>query len=570
MITYPAGPITPHGAYYKSTGRYPTVHLRSYDESTEFWLMGGESIPNPDAPEVVQIAKGGIKNLIAPWRIIGQKGATEDGETFIDALGDPAEIDLTVIARARDPRRLRALVRDLFGSIDRKRTSRLTVIDATGVSWWADVRWNKTPAEPYNWGESRTHTVTLRLRIDSGFWQSDPDISGWGFQYQSSTDDFNYVTDDIAQDANAPWDVQYFGGEGGKVATKDGNLYWRTDIHNPLFDSGRSALMRYTGGTSFDDNMVVEMQLADTVNGVNILEQPYNAMWARLDNEAVNWETDGVRCKIDINSVTVSSFYAGNEIVLGTKSLIVLPQHGDVWRMICGTDDDPDVIRITRNNLDILTVTDSAYGSSHRGEYFRSGGLELHAGPTVLVAAIPAPVASFTVSSNNTTVQGNQIQCVNIGDQPMYRDYTFVGPGTAKIAVKPGSEDYIEFGPLLDGQVVYIRTDPRKPTIVDLTSTPPSPQQLNDYQQAVKDFTDFASGGNTSPLLQEIQSWFGIQPPQGNLYSLLKGRFARDSAIPPAPTTGVPQPYFVDASIVGGNAASKLISMGTPLRSYPL
>ena len=88
--------------------------------------------------------------------------------------------------------------------------------------------------------------------------------------------------------------------------------------------------------------------------------------------------------------------------------------------------------------------------------------------------------------------------------------------------------------------------------------------------QAVKDFLDFATGGNAPPLMHALASQFGIQPPQGNLYSLLKGRFGTESAIPAAPVSGEPQPYYLDASITDGNADSQLISTGIPLRRYPL
>lgn len=340
--SYPAGPITPHGQYYKTKKRYPTVHLQSHDETCEFYLLGGESIPWPTEPECVRLTKNGIKGLIAPWRVIGQKGATEDGETFVDSLYDPAEPELAVMARGRDPHHLQTVTKHLVDSLDTKRTSRLTVTGGDEQVWFSDVRWGKTPLEPFTWGDARYQRMLLRLRIDSAFWRADADVA---------------------------------------------------------------------------------------------------------------------------------------------------------------------------------------------------------------------------------TLSGGGFQCVNIGDQPMYRDYVCIGPGMFHIASEPGSDDMVTFGPLLNGQVVYLRTDPRKTTLVELTAAPSSPQDLTAFQQAVKEFIDFASGGNAPPLLQSILSLFGIQPPQGNLYSLLQGRFGSAAAIAPAPVSGDPAPVHVAASVTGGGS---LISTGVPLRKYPL
>jgi hypothetical protein len=103
---------------------------------------------------------------------------------------------------------------------------------------------------------------------------------------------------------------------------------------------------------------------------------------------------------------------------------------------------------------------------------------------------------------------------------------------------------------------------------VDLTVVPPSPQELKFWQQAMKDFVSFASGNNASPLAEELLSKFGIKPPQGNMYSLLNGRFAEP--IPPKPVAGSVQEHEVLVEIVDGNADSRIVAAGTPLRRWPL
>ena len=131
----------------------------------------------------------------------------------------------------------------------------------------------------------------------------------------------------------------------------------------------------------------------------------------------------------------------------------------------------------------------------------------------------------------------------------------------------------VEFGPLLTNQVVHIDTSRQSPKVKDLTSVPPTPQELNAWQQALKDFIDWANANNVPPLLQQIESAFGIVPPQGNLLSLLKGRWNKDSAIP-AKSPGTPDSlvpsHFVKVSIEGGNADSKILVSGTPLRRVPV
>jgi len=78
-------------------------------------------------------------------------------------------------------------------------------------------------------------------------------------------------------------------------------------------------------------------------------------------------------------------------------------------------------------------------------------------------------------------------------------------------------------------------------------------------------------------LLQIVQSIFGIfggasapALPQGNMYSLLKGRFSDHSAIPPQPPSGTPTSYHVKVEVEGGNADTLIIASGIPLRRWPL
>jgi hypothetical protein len=102
---------------------------------------------------------------------------------------------------------------------------------------------------------------------------------------------------------------------------------------------------------------------------------------------------------------------------------------------------------------------------------------------------------------------------------------------------------------------------------VDLTSTPPTPQELALFQQAHDDYASFATANNAPILLQQLESAFGVVPPQANLYPYLKGRFNKPI---PARSPGNPiTPYYVSVQIINGNSDTKVIASATPLRRYP-
>jgi hypothetical protein len=170
---YPAGPVTPHGTYYLRTGMHPVVQLRSYDETIAWDMMGGRVIADRAMPECALIKSNGLKGLIPPWRTIDQKGATEDGIHFVDALYDPIEISMEVSLRARNGTYLRQLSRDLIASIDAKRTSELWWFTQEQGKWWSDIRWFKTPPDAFTpSGQMTRQDLTLILRGDNGFWRT--------------------------------------------------------------------------------------------------------------------------------------------------------------------------------------------------------------------------------------------------------------------------------------------------------------------------------------------------------------------------------------------------------------
>lgn len=170
-------------------------------------------------------------------------------------------------------------------------------------------------------------------------------------------------------------------------------------------------------------------------------------------------------------------------------------------------------------------------------------------------------------SVSQVTGGGGYLSLTNIGDQPGWPRYLCYGPGTFNISNGPNTPNVVSFGPLNAGQIVLITTLPRLRSIVDLSPNQPA-QVLTSQQVGLQQLISFAVNGNIPPLLQQFESFFGIVPPQGNLYSLLNGRFT----VPLAPATyGVPPAtQYIGVSISGGNSNSKVIGAVTPLKRWPL
>lgn len=561
VIRVPHGPVTPHGSYQIIKGDHPMVKLRAYDGSIEIHLMGGSSIPDPTMPESVQIVRDGLKGLIPPWQIITQKGATQDGSTFVDSLYDPAEIELTVMVRGRDPKFTRQTLRCLIAAIDAKQTSELSWITPDLGKWWADVRWFKTPADTFSGAQQRRQRISLRLTADDALWRSYDDVAAFDFAYEDFTDTFDYTT---TSELGAGWTVAYSGTGGGFVRADGSQAVWVDDPAHPILTGGRTAVFRKNSFTTDTDNQVVETVLGSFPEW-SFPENAENDLWARMKNTGTPG-TDGVRLRFGVDTVRLSYFVAGVETVLREYLSIIPPFPGEKFSLIAGYEGDPRLFKVQRGGVTVMSVKEVGAGSQI-GSGFRSVGGGMRAAAAVLTQATPAAMRKINAGDNSTVSQSGFVQRFNVGDQPRWDRFTLFGPGLFKLGDGPGSADHVEYGPLLGNQVVQIRTDPRKRGVVDLSSAPPTPQDLNLFQQALKDFISFATANNVPPLLTELESLFGIAPPQGNLYSLMKGRFSRPV---PARSPGDPvKPQYVSVSIDDGNADSRVIAAGTPLRRMP-
>jgi len=549
-VRYPTNPITPHGAYHLLKGDQPMVALRSGDDTAVFHIMGPLSIPDRTTPESVQLTS--IKGLIPPWKTIDQKGATQDGTTYIDTLYDPMEVEMHVSARGRNPQYTRQVLRDLLASIDAKNPSELSWFTPELGRWWAPLRFFKTPLDQFLGSQAKRQPLTLVMRADDGFWRSYDDVSQFRFGYTSAVDLFNYTT---TSELGAGWDVAY-SGSGTGIIKADGSQVVFTTVN------GHTAVARRTGFSTATDNQVVEMDVGRFSQWYHSTDT-YTDMWCRMTTSGTAGD-NGVRLRIGHRSIRLSYFVSGVETLLRQINMIIPTLTGERYTLIAGIEGDPRVFRLLRNGANVFTVKESGTGSplgaTHRGVGFggRADG-----------TTVPPTIRAWGTGDNTTVTQTGFVSQTNVGDQPMWTRYTCFGPGKFSFTNGPNSSDVVTFGPLLANQVVQIRTDPRLRGVVDLTSTPPTPQQLDLWKEVLKDFISFATGNNVPPLLQAIESWFGISPPQGNLYSLLHGRFSDVAAIPPKPA-GLPAPTnYIKVTIDDGTADSAIIAAGTPRRRMP-
>ena len=558
-------------------GEIPMMWLESHDRGVRFDLMGGRAIPDRTRPESVQLPKDGLKGLIPPWETIDQKGATQDGVTFIDALYGPMEVTANVVAHGRDRKHLRKVVRHLIESIDVKRTAKLAFWTHDAGHWWANVRWFKTAPEAMSGASRFTQKLTLVLRADDGFWRTHDNSDMFGFSYEALKETFDYVDGGPGATMLGDWPLYYTGSAGGYVVSTLGSAFrspgasWFDDPGDILLTGSREVVAGpYADFETNTDNQVCTIRIR-SFQEWTLFDGAENHIWVRMGrNEDGTWNGDGVRATIGLFGLRLSRFDNFVQTTMRSGIQILPPFPGDKFTLVAGFEGQPRRFQIQRNGLVILdhveSGTGSLVGADHRGV-----GWGMRAAGAIFTQATPAAINQVTAGDNSTVAQEGYLRRANIGDQPMYDTYTVFGPGTFKFWLGPGAgpQDYVEFGPLLPNQVVFIDTDPRRRVVQDLTSIPPTPQELNIWQRALDGFLAFAIGSRT-PLAQSIKSAFGILPPQGNMFSLMKGRFNDAAAIPPKPAAGGAPMHYVKVAIDDGTAESKVIVSGTPKRRYPV
>jgi Phage tail protein len=574
---YPAGSITPAGAYHLLADHIPTMKYRSYDNTTVFAVYGGEAIYDPTMPESVQVTD--IKGLIPPWQNITQKGATQDGATYIDSLYDPIEVDITVRIRGRDGKHTRQVQRDWIAAWDAKQPGTLSWFSHTLGYWWAPVQLNKAPVDKLTGGNWLPQSFIWPAIAYTAFWQSFDCVDSFGFTYTSSggTDSFTTTT----SEGVTGWTITYsaLGGwlkESAQAAltvldipistpSGGGMVQWVNDPDNPIGVDGVDVVAINSTYISDSDDQVVSVRLGSVPTWF-VYGAAYNDIWFRCPPPGtVAPGVTGMRLRIGSGTLRLSYFIDSVETVLRQRSLLIPPLPGEIWTVICSDYTFTIQRGILIGQSTVVSVTDGAQGSP-KGSGYRAAGFGMHVSPDT----IPAGVLEWTAGDNTAVTQSGYITMVNAGDQPMYPRFTLYGPGTFVLGDGPNNAgNNVTMGPLLPNQIVQLRTDPRNRGVTDLTSQPASPQALSLWQTALEDFLSLALGNNTTPLVAAIESEFDVPAPQGNIYSLLNGRFSDNSGIPGRPVAGPLASYEIPVSITGGNANSRIVAAGTPLRRFP-
>jgi hypothetical protein len=541
-LRYPAGSVTKHGAYYLCQGQVPTMKLRSYDDTAVFTLIGGEALPNRyEAPECVVVKD--MKGLIPPWKQIDQKGATEDGRTFVTSLYDPCEIDITAVVRGKTPASTRKTYRDLVASIDAIETAELSWFTHQLGRWWAPVRWLSPPADPMGGIETRRQVANLRLRGYNAFWRSYDIVDQFRLSYMQQPESFST---DYSSGLGSGWTVQLAGAGSGGLSVSNGQVV-------PTLANGKTAIARRVGFTG--STPIVELQIGSLSNW-------YWDSTTALDFWAMSGTgtpgDNGIRVRITNNTVTTTSFSAGVGTLLNTQLLQLPPKSAESWTAVFGP-----TVKLMRSGALAYSYKPATAPT------FTSAGFGLYAAGT----AVAPGVKTVSFGTDATATQSGFVSLVNWGDQPMPPRFTCIGPGTFYMGNGPGAgpNDMVKFGPLASNQLAQVITDSRKRGVVDLSMTPTSTDEQNIFNAGLQDIFGFSN--LLTGLIQGLTGLFGSGstplPPQGNLYSLLQGRFSKAAYIPPKPVGRPPKRYSIPVKIEGGNSSSQILAAGTPLRRLP-
>lgn len=567
---YPANPVLPHGAHYFIKGIHPRVRLEAPDGSVIFEILGGGSIADKYASPECVVLKSSPKGMIAGWKFVDQQGANEDGVTFLNAVNDAGEITLPVRVVARDGVHLRQVVRDLLGSLDKTKTSKLSWFTQEMGYWWGDVRHSRPDVGGYRVGGQATSTTfDLHLRIDGGSWRSFDHVDEFRLPFDSMKDTFGT---DYAEDKNLGpnWPLYFTGPGGGYPYALRGAMRWRDDPARMLFTEPR----QFVAGPYRDFSTATDNQVVSVVFGSWQEWGASNDIWLRKGRTATGqWNGTGVRIRITGAWIEVAAFnnFHKTNIAAGFASNPFPPLPNERYRGEAGGLDkdgnfNPRIFRVRKGGAVIFTAKDKA-GVSALGAALRGVGTGGQAAGAFITQGTPATIKEVSAGDLTSSAPVGYLERINVGDQDMRDRYTITGPGTFEIAAGPGSSQMVKIGPLLPNQRIQLRSDGQKRRIIDLTSVPPTANELLEYRKALAELDSYAPIKNIGPTRASNASEFGVVPPQGNLHRIIEGWFTHP--IPPKSPGRPAEVHLVACKITGGNADSRIIAAGTPLRKYP-
>lgn len=296
---YPPGTITPAGSYSLLAGDKPMVAYRSWDDRIVFNLLGALAYWDPTEPESVRLTD--MKGLIPPWQSIEQKGATQDGASFITALYDPLEVDLVVELCGRDPVHTRELLRDWIASWDAKKPGCLSWFTHELGYWWTSMRWAKQPVDALMGGDFIRQKFTWVARCADAFWRSYDTTDVFAFSYLSAVDKFT-LDRSANHDLGANWTIGYSG-------TGSGYLYSDGIQACSTLTGGRYGVARRAGFTTGSDEQIVTLTIGP-IDPWPAAVDTYLDVWARMANSGTPGAT-GIRLRIGYRENTIKGVVNG-------------------------------------------------------------------------------------------------------------------------------------------------------------------------------------------------------------------------------------------------------------------
>lgn len=570
VIRIPTNKVLPHGAFYFIKGIHPRVRLEAPDGSVIFEILGGGSIADKyESPECV-VLKSSPKGMVAGWKFVDQQGANEDGVTFLNAVNDAGEVTLPVRVVARDGAHLRWVVRLLLGSLDKTKKSKLSWFTQELGYWWGDVRHSRPDVGGYRVGGQATSTTfDLHLRIDGGAWRTFDHVDEFRLPFDSMKDtfDIDYVED---KNMGPMWPLYFTGPGGGYPYTVRGAMRWRDDRARTFFTEPR----QFVAGPYRDFSTATDNQVVSVVFGSWQEWGASNDIWLRKGRTASGqWNGTGVRVRITGAWIEVAAFnnFHRTNIAAGFATNPFPPLPNERYRGEAGGLDkdgnfNPRIFRVRKGGAVIFTAKDSA-GVSALGASLRGVGTGGQAAGAFITQGTPAVIKEVSAGDLTSSAPVGYLTRINVGDQDMWDRYTITGPGTFEIAAGPGASQMVKIGPLLPNQRVQLRSDGQKRRIIDLTQVPATANELLEYRKVLAELDSYAPIKNIGPTRAANASEFGVVPPQGNLHRIIEGWFTHPI---PAKSPGRPaEEHRVAVKITGGNADSRVIAAGTPLRKFP-
>jgi len=527
------------------------------------WYLTGPLAPIAGAQNGMVVNK--FMGLMASADMLDQKGARQDGATWQAAVFDPGEIMLALELSGTDPQSTRDTMRAWISAWDFRTAGTLSVFTPDMGEWWCPVRQAKNVTDEfdkdYTW--SGKQKFTWSCKNYDAFWYGVDSTSTFSAA-------FNFVQELFFNEgaastlSSSAWTQLVSPTGHGTFGVQNGAATFL-----PSGTATPVSVVNVSKTPTNTSNQVVSVKLAppSLLNLFNFVDPgaSFN-VYARMNSSGTQYAV----LNVTLTTFSVKIVNASGSHTLFTLPILVPPATNDLWTLIAGTSVSPYQYVVQRNGFTVADFTDNAglSGTLSSGLLsYKYTGFGVQTNAIAGNAIVPPPVQAFSAADNQAVTQSGWVALTNFGDQPAWPRYLCYGPGTFHFNNGPGSGNLISFGPLLPGQVVLVTTHPQYRSVVDLTPGQP-PQQLNVFQSLLSQLISFATNNNVPPLLQQFESLLGIKPPQGNLYSLLSGRFT--VPLPPASYGVQPTTQEIYVQVSGGDAQSRIVASITPMRKWPL